>query len=282
MHNTSVTQNIFGHQLHAVIHGTGQPVLCLSGFGCSNYNFELLKDTLGHFFQCVLVDNRGMGKSEGPLQEYDIIDLAREARQFMQQLGHSRYHVIGISMGGFIAQALTLEFSQEVISLSLLCTTSGAGDFIELPKITEEALIAFNQLDKRARARYGIKTTVHPSLENENPTLFDWLVDLRANNTAELQQILLQKRAVDRFLSRSWPLESINRPALIMSGEEDRFVSPQNSQKLHKIIPNSRLATFPRTDHLFFFENSKDVSQHIISFLNECHQTEPPHEYIHR
>lgn len=248
-------QNLF----NAEIEGSGEPILCLSGFGCDHYNFAWLKlDGL-----MVKLDNRGFGESENNLESYSLTQLAEDANGVMSILGYESYHVVGISMGGMIAQELALRFPKAVKTLSLLCTTSPGDEFISLPKLTEEDLIRFHKLDPHVGAKRAVSATCYQTEK------IDSIVALRCEHPAKLEEVLKQKRAVDQFLEEEIPLNEINVSTLIMTGTNDSYVSPKNSKLIHKKLKNSKFIEVKNTDHLFFLEEPKIVSDHINNFIAE-------------
>lgn len=122
------------------------PVLCLSGFGCSHYNFIELEKDLGDNYPMVLVDNRGLGLSSAVDQDYLLEDVVADAIEVMDQLEIQKFHLMGISMGGFLSQLLTLKYPERVLSLTLMCTTSGGEGYVPIPEMTEEMLKGFYAL----------------------------------------------------------------------------------------------------------------------------------------
>ena len=114
---------------HFDLIGEGPPILCIPGFGNSNWVFNKLVKGQSRQFTFVLPDNRGMGRSPAAMQPYFMQDLAQDCINLMDDLGHEKFSVIGLSMGGFIAQLLTLMVPNRVNSLALLCSTSSGEDF---------------------------------------------------------------------------------------------------------------------------------------------------------
>lgn len=254
-----IREKINNIYLSAEVKGSGRPILCLSGFGCDHYNFELL-ELEG---QMIMLDNRGLGASENDLDAYTISQLAQDAHAFMLKLGHSKYDVIGISMGGFIAQEVTFQFPNNVKSLSLLCTTSGGDSFLPIPKLGHEELVRFYELEPEVAARLAITSTVY------DKSLIEKIVKIRLEHPANIKEVLKQKYAVDDFLIDSKPLYLIKCPTMIMTGENDRFVPPKNSITLQEKIPNSKLEVIGESDHLFFLERPELVSDKLNLFLQE-------------
>ncbi|MAZ49733.1 MAG: hypothetical protein CME65_14320 [Halobacteriovoraceae bacterium] len=243
---------------NAVVKGEGEPVLCISGFGCDHYNFSWLDFGA----EMTLLDNRGMGESENNLEAYPLELLATDAHGFMQSIGHDSYHVVGISMGGIIAQECALQFPAHVKSLSLICTTGGGEDFHPLPKLTEKDLKDFYSLPPERGARLAVQATCSDKNKMEE------IINLRLKHPARVEEVLKQKRAVDNYLRQSKDLSQIKCPTLIMTGTNDRYVAPVNSKILKEKIPHSWLIPIEGADHLCFLEKPEIVSAHVAQFLN--------------
>jgi len=254
---------------HYEIIGDGFPLLCFNGFGCANW---LLRDAAVHLSDLgsfVLPDNRGMGKSPDCNVNYTIADLARDGLNLMDDLGIDEFSVLGYSMGGFIAQSLYMMAPKRVKAMVLMCTTGPGEGFKELPPVSEEMLKDLYRMSPKVMVESNLKMTMNPLFPSKYPSRFKKLVEQRLNHLAALDQILLQHRAVGNFLKHPIDLETIACPTLIMSGEGDRFVNPENSQILGKRIPNSEVVLIEGTDHLFFLEKPMEVEEQLRRFLEK-------------
>ena len=250
--------------------GSGKEVLlCLSGFGCSNYNYEFLKNLLGKDFKLILIDNRGMGKSDLAKDHYLIDDLAQDAILLMQKLKIESYHVMGISMGGFIAQKMALLAPQNIKSLILGCTTSGGDSFPNVNKLDEKSIRKSFSLGAEVYNRAVVEATVHPSTKSNHNSRYEDIYHLRVKHMPVLDQVLLQQYAVDKFLDEKLSLESINCPTLILTGDEDRFISLDHSIKLNKSIQNSKLNIIENSDHHFFLEQPEVTASLVTKFMRQ-------------
>jgi pimeloyl-ACP methyl ester carboxylesterase len=256
-----------GAQLHAEIVGQGYPLLCISGFACSNYNFFDLKNDLKDQFQLVMVDNRGTGKSPAISDTYSLRDMAKDAIEVMRQLGHKKFAVAGISMGGYISQYLAFEAPKEVSALVLICTSGGGPDFVRPNAMPEKDLIAFNKLDVKERNRIFIDHFVHPIVKQQDPQRFKEISDLRERNQESLDTVIYHNRAIQDFLAETLPLETIEIPTLVLAGADDRLINPVNSGLLANRIKNAKLHIIKEANHLVYFEKHQELADYIKPFL---------------
>lgn len=247
--------------------GQGPAVLCLSGFGCSNWLFHAMALDLADSFRFIMPDNRGMGRSAPALWPYEIEDLADDALNLARDLRLKHFAVMGISMGGFIAQSMALRGGESIAGLVLMCTLGPGPGFLPPPPMDADQVRTFYALPSQERAAASIALTTHPTLAERDPLRYDQLLRLRQDNLAELEQVLLQLQAVERFLKRPLDLKRISCPTLILSGDGDRFVPPGNAQRLAAHIPQAHRVMVPESDHLFFLERPELVHPHVRRFL---------------
>lgn len=253
---------------HFDVVGQGPPVLCIAGFGSSNWIFQRLIAPLQDSFQFILPDNRGMGRSPLASQPYELDDLAADSLDLMDDLGCGRFAVLGLSMGGFVAQLMALKVPERLGALALLCTTSGGQDFKQLfPSMTEEQVSAIYGMDPLARAQAALAPELCPFLMTRYPDVYDYVVDVRSHQAEDAAQVMFQFLAVTAFRERTLDLENIRCPTLILSGDSDLLVPLGNAELLQKKIRNSSLAVIEETDHLFFLEKSEEVAAILKSFL---------------
>src|SRR5436305_15127962 len=113
-----------GTHLHYDVVGRrdGTPVLMIQGLGVDSRGWALQRPRLGRKHRLVLVDNRGVGKSQVPPGPYDLLVMAEDAITCLDAAGIETAHVIGASMGGVIAQIIGVTYPERVRSLVLACT----------------------------------------------------------------------------------------------------------------------------------------------------------------
>lgn len=249
--------------------GSGPMLLGLSGFGCSHYNYIDLLQELQKSFTVILIDNRGMGKSSPTKNDYTIKDLAEDALAVMDFLNAKTFGVMGISMGGFIAQELSLLAADRVKALSLMCTTSGPPHFNHPTKLTEEGLRQFNAFDPLIQAQYATMGTVHPTLVEKYPDRFQRIINLRVEHKGDIEETVRQNHAAVTFIEKETDLSQLAFPVLAFAGREDRFVSPDSPNVFKKIMSSATVETdwVSEADHFFFLEKPKEVSERLVTFF---------------
>ncbi len=260
-----------GLNIHVEIAGSGEPLLCLSGFANSNMNFHSLIDDLSENYQLIMVDNRGMGKSDKANGPYSFSAIAQDAITVMDKLGFNRFSVLGISMGGFIAQEIALTAPERVKVLGLLATKGPGPAYPITFRVTKEGFTGFMQLDADLQHQIAIEKYVHPDFLAANPERVKELIELRKvyEGGLVLDQALYQLEACDNWLDQEKDLTAINCPTIIITARDDNFIVVENAEVLHKQIKNSEMHVIENASHLFFFEKPKEVASLIGPFLEK-------------
>ncbi|MBC7427712.1 MAG: alpha/beta hydrolase [Bacteriovorax sp.] len=255
------------HDIAFYTEGAGPYLLGLSGFGCNHYNFIDLLPELKKHFTVVLIDNRATGKSGPTTKDYKMSDLAADALAVMDLLKVKKFGLMGISMGGFIAQELVKLAGDRVSALALMCTTSGPPVFDHPKKLTEADLRASAACDPKVYAELMTDFTTHPTLKVNHPDRYQRIINLRLENKMDLEEKIRQNRAAVKFLETPFDLSALKCPLYISAGETDRFVSPQSPAIFKSVLPHAVTELIPETDHYYFLEKPVLVGEKLNNFF---------------
>jgi pimeloyl-ACP methyl ester carboxylesterase len=253
--------------IHRVGHGPA--VICLAGLGCDHYNFLPLVSSLAPHFTLYLIDHPGFGHSDSLERDYELKESAELVRAAIGQIGLSRYHVIGASLGGFIAQELALIDGDKISAMALLCSSSAGPLFAPIPRFEEEGLRRVAQSSEALK----VEALCHPLT---TMAMREELTRLREEHPCSIDEMLRQNRAAHRFLDqRPLSLASIKMPVLAFSGDSDKVVPPMNSSIFSQLLPNARTRLMKNAGHLFFMERAEECAQVLTEFFI----SEVNHEY---
>ncbi len=258
-----------GRNIAAYKKGSGKTIVALNGFGCTHAIYQELAEALSEKYQVVIIENRGLGKSSSTTTPYTIKDLALDAKFVIDSMKLDEIGIMGISMGGFIAQELALLTKDKLKALALMCTTSVGEGFIHPTALTEAGLRQFATLDPAMAAEFSVVGTTHPSLRVKNPTQFKKIVDYRIKHRAETEELIRQNEAAVNFLKTPIDLSTILCPVLAMCGENDRFVNPQNVDNFARVFKTCQTKKIPESDHFFFMEKPEAVAEALNRFFIE-------------
>ena len=265
-------------ELYYEEHGSGDPLLLIMGLAADSMAWLFQVPELSKHYRTITFDNRGVGRSTKPAGPYTISQLADDTAGLLDALGIARTHVVGVSMGGMIAQELALRHPQRVRGLVLACTYPEPDADIERQRqFSVEQLggkvvsggdiqIDLKALDPMAFFQQLLPLAFNQEfIEKELPTimpLFAGALQYGFSMEAILGQVaaVMSHKVTDR-------LHQITSPTLVITGDADRLVPPANSDVLAKHIPGARLVKVPGGSHGFNFETPEVFNREVLSFL---------------
>src|SRR5918997_348105 len=137
------TANVNGQELHYLQRGEGEPLLLIQGMSGTHLSWgDEFLEALEPEFSLTYFDNRGAGKSSRVDDPFSIEDMADDAAGLLDAVGIERAHVLGISMGGMIAQQLALKHPERLRTLTLGCTYPGGPGSALIPEDNAKRLFA--------------------------------------------------------------------------------------------------------------------------------------------
>ncbi len=257
---------IDGQLLHVAVRpGDGQhrPLLLLNGIGA---NLELLRpfvDKLDSRIETILVDMPGAGQSPAPSIPYRPRGLARLLEQLLDQLGYSAVSVLGISLGGAIAQQFARQYPDRCKRLVLVSTGTGAVMVPGTPSVLLKMLTPRRYRDPTYMAEiapliYGGRMRTDPGLITSHAGA------MRLGRSLGYYWQLL---GITGWTSIHW-LHSLRQPTLILSGTDDPIVPLINARIMARLIPNARLHVFD-DGHLGLLTSADTLAPVIGQFLTE-------------
>jgi pimeloyl-ACP methyl ester carboxylesterase len=260
--------------LEYYVEGSGPPLLMVMGMGgqASSWGEPFLEGLRPHF-TCIRFSNRGVGLSSNPGNVVTIPAMADDAAGLLRELGIDKAHVLGISMGGMIAQDFAIRHGGLVQGLVLGCTGTGAAHAIPATPETMARLGQSMALPAEERVRAFWAVTVTPEFLETGSTFFDEMMEAAVaappEVLAQLQTTMaLQFAAITTFSSYD-RLGEIKAPTLVIHGNADVLVPPENGKIIHERIPGSQMYTIERAGHCFFWEKPEEASRVIVEFLSK-------------
>jgi pimeloyl-ACP methyl ester carboxylesterase len=247
--------------------GAGDPLLLVMGLGATLEWWYRIRPELTPRFRTIVFDNRGVGRSDVPPAPYSIEQMADDAAAVMDAAAAARAHVVGLSMGGYIAQELVLRHPARVRTLVLGCTSCGGRDAVPADKEVRQALTARGSMSREDAMRVMAPYTFDASTPRE---VIEREFAMRLATTATNDGFFAQLQAI-----RDWPgtlsrLPSIAVPTLVIHGETDRLVPPENATILAGAIPNAELVMLPRASHIFFTDQFEPARDALLAFLTRA------------
>jgi 3-oxoadipate enol-lactonase len=250
------------------VEGNGPPLLMIMGLGGQANSWgEPFLELLRPHFQIIRFSNRGTGLTDKPLGEYRIETMAEDAAGLLRELGIGRAHVLGISMGGMIAQELVLNHPQAVRGLALGCTNCGPAHSVPPgpEMITMLGRVGSLPLEERIRQFWLI--TVTPQFVETGKEFLDGIMELSLATPTPWATFGRQFLAIQSFDTYD-RLPRIQAPTLILHGDRDILAPVGNAGVLHGRIGGSQVRIVPEAGHCFFWEKPAESAEAIVEFMS--------------
>lgn len=256
--------NSAGTQIYWEESGSGEPLLLIMGLGYSSEMWHRTRPVLSRNFRTVIFDNRGVGKSDVPPGAYTVSQMAADAAAVLDAAGIRKAHVFGISMGGMIAQEFTLNYPDRVDRLVLGCTACGGRNAIP----AKAAVLDIVMARARMTPEEGALAMVPYIYDASTPrALIEEDLAIRRRTYPQAAGYLGQVQAIMAWTSLD-RLAKIKAPTLIVHGETDELVPPENARILEQNISGSRLLMIPHASHIFTTDQPEAAHRAIVDFLS--------------
>jgi 3-oxoadipate enol-lactonase len=236
-------------RIHYEVHGSGEPLLLITGLCGDVVSWKKAVPLLDKSHTVITLDNRGVGKTEYPREQFTMETLADDAAGLLDALNIEKAHVLGASMGGNIAQSVFFRHPEKVKTLTLMST------YMRRP---ERSSVGIDAMINTVREGSSIETFLmmmqawcltNASFRGRENVCMNERRGSRERDLSLVEGIARQKCALDRFDSRD-RVSSINVPTLVIHGNEDIMVPQRFGEELARSIPNARLVLLDGCGHM--------------------------------
>ncbi|MFB0562333.1 MAG: alpha/beta fold hydrolase [Candidatus Lokiarchaeia archaeon] len=256
-------------KMYYEIHGKGYPLVMIMGLAANKdwWSPYVIEEFSKHF-KVLIFDNRGAGRTDAPQIDYTIRMFADDTLGLMDALEIEQAHVLGVSMGGMIAQEFVLNYPDRVKTLVLCSTTPGGPNAVPTTPETIEVMMNREGLTDEQLYRRIIPLLYPKDFIKNNPDVIErslnHMLIAPITDDAYMRQIgaIMQFDTYDK-------LPEINRPTLIMSGKEDVLLPYKNSEILAERIPRAKLVHYDNVGHGMITQVAEDFAEKVIEFLEE-------------
>jgi pimeloyl-ACP methyl ester carboxylesterase len=255
-----------GTKIAYELRGAGEPLVLVHGLAYDRFGWGRLPDLLAERFQVVLVDNRGVGESEAPPGPYAVAQMAADVAAVLDDAGIERTHLFGVSLGGYIAQELTLAYPERVEKLVLCSTAPGGPKAVPMPQRTQEVFATYPQMEREAGLRMFVENSLGERGVRDLPELVEEIFQYRLGHAPTVDAWLAQATAGALFDAYD-RIGAIETPTLVIHGGADVVVDPRNAALLGELLPNARVEIVPDRGHLLIWEDSGRVAELVTEFL---------------
>jgi len=254
-----------GVELSYALAGDGEETLVLvNGLADSKETWEYQLPAFAERYRVVTYDNRGVGDSSNPPGPYTTAQMAGDLARLADALELERFHVLGVSMGGMIAQEYAIAHANRLLSASFCCTYAHPGPFCLRLFACWRDLVP----------RLGVGFTQREVL------LWAFTTDFFERRTVELEEIetlmaenpqpvdgyLAQLSSIERHDTRG-RLGGVTCPAMTLVGAEDILIYPKLSRRLHDELPSATWVEVPG-GHACLWEFPEAFNAAVLAFLD--------------
>jgi pimeloyl-ACP methyl ester carboxylesterase len=244
-----------GVELDVERSGSGPPLLLIMGMSGTALSWgEPFLEQLREDFDVIAFDNRGVGAST-PLNDGQVTieQMAEDAAGLLSALELDSVHVVGISMGGMIAQELALSHPERVRTLTLGCTYCGGdGSALSGPDVIQKLTEAMMSGDREHAIRTGWEVNVSPGFADD-AVAWPAFLDIAHRRAVAVPVIMAQMQACMAHETHS-RLPGLKPPTLVVHGTEDQMLPAQNGRLIASLIPGARLEILDGVGHMYFWE----------------------------
>ncbi|WP_165242976.1 alpha/beta fold hydrolase [Corynebacterium lizhenjunii] len=248
----------------------GPPLVMLTHLAATLDQWDpKLMDLLAATHHVIVIDLPGVGASEGSVGA-TIPLMARQAITIIRELGHTKINLLGLSMGGMVAQEIVRADPTLVHRLILAGTGPRGGhglDQVTRKTFTFMAKAALHRVDPKRFIFYNHD----PAGGRAAKAVLDRMAQrdpAHADRPMRVSQFITQLRAIKRWSQQPQDnLSHISHPTLIVNGDNDLQVPTENSHRMHELIPGSILVIYPDSGHGSIFQNAEQFAAEAHKFL---------------
>ena len=245
--------------------GAGTPMVMIHGAQGDQTMFAGLAATFRSRFKVLTFDQRGSGLSDKPDMPYSVAMLADDTAALMDHVGFADAHIIGVSMGGMIAQEFALRHAGKVRSLVLGCTTPGGPKSIRATGLATNAY-STKEMSAEERGRALAEAAFTKGYLARHPELISLMVEQRRQRPIDPVGFARRLEALQIFDTYD-RLPQIKCPTLVITGKDDALVPWENSRLMADRIPGAQLIILEPAGHCFWLEQPEQSHQAIEHFL---------------
>jgi pimeloyl-ACP methyl ester carboxylesterase len=248
------------------VHGKGEPLLMIQGYSFYSGHWMTLVPEMAKEYQAIIFDNRGTGRTDKPEPPYTMKMFAADAKGLLDAIGVDRANVFGVSMGGMIAQEFALNYPDKLINLVLGCTNCGGKQHIVPTKEALEFLFSpeIGKLSVAERARRTAPWVWTKDFVDRHPEAVDALIAVTLKYPTPPQGYAGHGSAIGGHDTCD-RLPQIKVPTLVITGDSDRLIPPENSKIIASRIPGAELVILKNAGHAF--TQSPEAAKTIVDFL---------------
>jgi 3-oxoadipate enol-lactonase len=247
------------------LHGSGSPVILIPGLGTTCELWSPVTQQLEQSFSVILFDNRDIGRSVSKRPPQTLVDFTVDVIELMDHLQLDRAHVIGLSLGGIVAQRLAIDHPSRVDRLVLMSCADRFGPYLrEIAKLLGQSLYRFPpELFRRTIELLGTS----PMYFDDHAKEIEQKIAADCDTGIARKAVVRQLRCLSCHdaVGEDYRIES---PTLVIAGDHDTLVPAFYARRMSQLIPNSEFVLVPNCGHNPLIERPEFVLPRMVKFLS--------------
>lgn len=243
-------------------------ILLLTGLANQRLSWYKQLAVFGQEYRTIALDYRDVGDSDPARYPYRMADLADDAAAVLRALGVAKSHIVGFSMGGFVALELALRHAEVVDRLVLVSTSAGSlRQAWPSPRVLP-AFIWHSKMEPGEQKRRVFSRLMVPGYAESHPEEMEWVAEIGRCERITKEAYYRQLWACLRH--DMWNrLGQIEAATLVIHGENDLAQLVKNGIHLARRIPGARLIVYPKTGHVVIIERAEEFNRDVLDFLGQ-------------
>ena len=260
-----------GQRLYYEVHGEGEPLLCVAGLTCDTLVWLPQIQAFSAAYRTVIFDNRDAGQSSMADGDYEIADMARDALALADHLELDTFHLLGVSMGGMIAQEIAVQAPARVRTLTLAVSIAAGGAYARRVAEVWSARVAQISHEQHVDELMLLN---HSEDVYDDPDMVEFIRSAMLDNPhpQSPDAFARQLAACSRHDARE-RLGSLTMPVHVLGGEYDLLLPVWKSREIAALIPGSKLTVLPGAPHGLSIERADEFNAAVLDFIRETAAT---------
>jgi len=256
-----------GQRLYYEEQGEGEPLLCVMGLGADARAWALQQRAWSAEYRTVVFDNRDVGRSSYVDGPYEVADMSRDALALADELGLDSFHLVGMSLGGAIAQEMALAAPERVRTLTLVVTYAGTGGWG--PERARLLSAAMTRMSREEQVDFMMMLCFSESFYEDERRFAGLRQILLANPEPQSPEAFARQAEAGGRHDTRGRIGRLAMPVQVIGAERDMLVPVWKSKELAELIPGSRLTILEGSGHAVNLEAADELNRLVLEFLAE-------------
>lgn len=254
-------------KIHYESFGQGEPLLFIMGIAADHMAWKKQIEFFSNKYKVIVFDNRGSGQSDKPAFPYTIPSLVKDTTNLLDHLDIKKADVVGLSMGGMVAQELAINFPERIKKVILVNTYCQP---IQTIKEFVKKSFSVEMLKSMAEGKiveFFLNMVLTKGFAQRYPDVFEGMME---NNLKSFSKIgLINQIAATQLHNTKERLKFIKSRTLVLYGENDNLIPSECASILHENIKDSKIVMLKNGSHAMNWEQAEEFNRILADFLKD-------------